>query len=66
MSQPAALRLADAHRIDERNDLRRNFNVSNAAFALPLPENIKGLFEVKLSWQQGGQTYFHEQKEFFN
>lgn len=51
---------------DDHRDLRRAFTVSNAAFALPLPETIKGLFEVKLSWQLGGQTYFHEQKEFFN
>lgn len=51
---------------DDGKDLRRNFTVSNGAFALPLPQTVKGLFEIKLSWQQGGQTYFHEQKEFFN
>lgn len=50
---------------DDRNDLRRNFNLSEGAFALQLPSTIKGLFEVKLSWQSEGQTYFHEEKVFF-
>jgi hypothetical protein len=51
---------------DDRNDLRRNFTINEGAFSLQLPPTIKGLFEVKLSWKSGGETFFHEQKEFFN
>lgn len=51
---------------NDRNDLRRTFNITENAFSLPLPATIKGLFQIKLSWKSGGQTYFHEQKEFFN
>lgn len=51
---------------DDRNDLRRNFNITEGAFSLKLPATIKGLFEIKLTWKADGQTYFHEQKEFFN
>lgn len=51
---------------DDRNDLRRNFSITEGGFSLQLPPTIKGLFEIKLSWKSGGQTYFHEQKEFFN
>jgi hypothetical protein len=50
---------------DKRNDLRRNFSITEGAFSLQLPATIKGLFEVKLSWAAGGKTYYHEQKEFF-
>lgn len=50
---------------DQKNDLRRPFSVTNGAFALSLPPKINGLYEVKLSWQAEGTTYFHEQKEFF-
>ena len=51
---------------DDRNDLRRSFFISEGSFSLQLPPTIKGLFEIKLSWNSGGETYFHEQKEFFN
>lgn len=51
---------------DERNDLRRSFRVTNAVFSLTLPGDVEGLFDIKLSWSSNGETYYHEQKEFFN
>jgi hypothetical protein len=48
-----------------QKDLRQAFTVSNNQYTLKLPASISGLYDIKLSWQAGGQTYFLEQKKFF-
>ncbi|RPD47358.1 FixH family protein [Paracnuella aquatica] len=50
---------------NQGNDLRRSFSVTNGAFALQLPNDIQGLYDIKLTWKSGGKTYFQEQKQFF-
>jgi hypothetical protein len=50
---------------DAKRDLRRSFSVDNNVYRQPIPGNAKGMYDVQLSWEAGGATYFHEQKLFF-
>jgi len=50
---------------DAREDFRKVFEVNDAVFSTSLPEGLKGMFEVKLSWVADNIKYYHEQKIYF-
>lgn len=50
---------------DASKDLRRNFSSGNGFVEIPLGTDVSGSYEVKLSWQSEGKTFYHEQKLFF-
>jgi nitrogen fixation protein FixH len=50
---------------EAKRDVRRNFNITDTVYRLPIPGSAKGMYDVKLSWQRGSERYFHEQKLFF-
>lgn len=50
---------------DEQKDFRQSFTVSDNQYTVQLPATVAGLYDIKLSWQAGGQTYFLEKKKFF-
>lgn len=50
---------------DASKDLRANFRTSKDFVQVPLSKNLSGAYEVKLSWQASGKTYYSEQKIFF-
>lgn len=49
---------------DAKKDYRQSFTVSDNQYTLQLPESVSGLYDIKLSWQAGGQSYFMEKKKF--
>lgn len=50
---------------DATKDFRQSFTVSDNQYTLQLPPTVSGLYDIKLSWQAGGQTYYMEKKKFF-
>lgn len=50
---------------DATKDLRQPFAINGNYFRLQLPQSLSGMYDVKLSWQANGQTFFNEQKIFF-
>lgn len=50
---------------DASKDLRKSFSTKEAAFTFLLGNNLSGLYEIKLSWEADGHTFFHEQKVYF-
>lgn len=48
-----------------QKDLRQSFTSSDNQYSLVLPDNVAGLYDIKLTWQAGGQTFFLEKKKFF-
>ena len=50
---------------DEKKDLRKSLNVSDAVFSQALPENISGRYELKLFWISDTTKYYYEQKIIF-
>lgn len=50
---------------DATRDFRQSFTVSDNHYSIDLPVSVSGLYDIKLSWQAGGQTYFVEKKKFF-
>lgn len=49
---------------DKQKDLKKDFTSNSALFHMPYNASNKGLFEIKINWQAGGQSYYHEQKIF--
>lgn len=49
---------------DEDKDVQQTFSTSQANVHMVLPQQNKGLHDVKVSWTMDGQTYYHEQKIF--
>lgn len=49
---------------DKSRDVKKAFTVNNTSFSLPLDAHHKGAYEVKVSWQAGGESYYHQQKIF--
>ena len=47
---------------DEKKDLRKNFALKDAPLQINIPAGSKGLYELHLSWQDGGVTYYFEKK----
>lgn len=50
---------------DARKDFRQSFTASDNQYTLELPVPVSGMYDIKLSWKAGGQTYFMEKKKFF-
>jgi hypothetical protein len=49
---------------DQKNDLKIAFTVLDGVLQIPVPAGRKGLYELHLSWQDGGVTYYFEKKIF--
>jgi hypothetical protein len=49
---------------DARRDLKRSFSLSELHYATDI-QSLSGLYEIRLSWNVNGKTYFQEQKKFF-
>lgn len=50
---------------DASRDIRKKFITRQGLAELPLDKKPSGSYEVKLSWQAEGKTYYQEQKVFF-
>lgn len=50
---------------DATRDIHLPFSVVRGNISLVLPKELSGSYEVKLSWQAKGKTYFNEQRIFF-
>jgi nitrogen fixation protein FixH len=49
---------------DEKKDLKKNFILKDEALKIQIPEGSKGLYELHVSWQEAGVTYYFEKKIF--
>jgi hypothetical protein len=49
---------------DEKKDIKQHFTILDEALQLAVPAGSKGLYELHLSWQDGGVTYYFEKKIF--
>jgi hypothetical protein len=47
---------------DERKDIKKNFILKDESLQIEIPAGSKGLYELHLSWQDGGVTYYFEKK----
>jgi len=50
---------------DAKKDFRKSFELNENELAQALPVGMKGLYELKLSWETEGVKYYHEQKIYF-
>lgn len=50
---------------DASKDLKANFTTAKSFVEVALNKNFSGAYEVKLSWQANGKTYYNEQRIFF-
>ena len=50
---------------DDQQDIIKRFTTSEALYETAFGRDLSGLYEIKLSWESGGKTYFWEQKKFF-
>jgi hypothetical protein len=49
---------------DQKKDLKKSFSVLDETLQIDIPTGSKGLFELHVSWQDGGVTYYFEKKIF--
>lgn len=49
---------------DESRDIKKNFTLQDELLVLPVSSAKNGLYELHLSWQEGGITYYFEKKIF--
>lgn len=49
---------------DKRKDIKKDMAIKGATLVLPINTETKGAFDLKINWQAGGTTYYHEQKLF--
>jgi hypothetical protein len=49
---------------DEKKDIRQPFTILDENLQLAVPVGSKGLYELHISWQDGGVTYYFEKKIF--
>ena len=47
---------------NEKKDIKKDFNILDEALQLAIPVGGKGLYELHISWQDGGVTYYFEKK----
>ena len=47
---------------DEKKDVKKNFTLKDKPLQIEIPAGSKGLYELHLSWQDGGVTYYFEKK----
>ena len=50
---------------DAKRDFRRSFELNENELAQALPVGMKGMYELKLTWETEGVKYYHEQKNIF-
>jgi hypothetical protein len=50
---------------DASKDVRRSFTTNKSFVEISLDKDLAGAYEVKLSWQADGQTFYNEQRIFF-
>ena len=50
---------------DAKRDFRKAINLNENEFTQPLPQAMKGMYELKLSWEVDGVKYYFEKKLFF-
>jgi len=50
---------------DAKKDFRKSFEVNENELAQALPIGMKGMYELKLSWEAEGVKYYFEKKLFF-
>ena len=50
---------------DAKRDFRRSFELKENELAQALPVGMKGMYELKLTWETEGVKYYHEQKIYF-
>ena len=50
---------------DAKRDFRKLINISENEFTQPLPQAMRGNYELKLSWEVDGVKYYFEKKLFF-
>lgn len=50
---------------DASKDARKNFITNKSFVEIKLEKDLSGAYEIKLSWQVDGKTYYHEQRIFF-
>lgn len=49
---------------DESRDIKKDFSIQDELLILPLSSAKRGLYELHLSWQEAGVTYYFEKKIF--
>jgi hypothetical protein len=49
---------------DEKKDIKKNFSVQDESLQIYIPPANSGSYELHLSWQAGGVTYYYEKKIF--
>ncbi|HAO46895.1 MAG TPA: FixH family protein [Ferruginibacter sp.] len=47
---------------DEGKDIKKNFSIQDETLVIPVPAGAKGLYELHLSWEEGGVAYYFEKK----
>ena len=47
---------------DENKDFKKEFSVKDEPLKIDLPLTTNGLYQLQLSWQDGGITYYFEKK----
>jgi len=50
---------------DATKDIRKNFSTENCSARISMDNTLSGAYEVKLSWQADGKTFYNEQRIFF-
>jgi len=50
---------------DAKKDFRKSFELDENELVQALPVGMKGMYELKLSWEAEGVKYYFEQKLFF-
>ena len=50
---------------DATKDLKMDFATNRSFVELGLNRNLSGVYELKLSWNADGKTYYNEQRIFF-
>ena len=50
---------------DAKKDFRKSFESNENEITQALPVGMKGMYELKLTWETEGVKYYHEQKIYF-
>ena len=50
---------------DASKDIRQPFSTTDGFSELKLGRELSGSYELKLSWQAGGKSFYHESRIFF-
>lgn len=50
---------------DAKKDFRKSFELNENEITQALPVGMKGMYELKLSWEADGVKYYFEKKLFF-